>query len=150
MHNNLVFMHLFFIFLSYKQIYSLLGLKFSWWGGWWCSSGYWHHVDSSVDGTVSEKHTVSIFRAEVAMLGSGEIYILLKGRLREWTNQGWGMRGKVQANRESPSRSHRGRELVESPDTCLKTPYRPRTYPPTPFLIPDWPTPSAFPSTNPI
>jgi hypothetical protein len=28
-----------------------------------------------VDVIVSEKHTVSIFRAEVAMLGSGEIYV---------------------------------------------------------------------------
>jgi hypothetical protein len=28
-----------------------------------------------VDANVSEKHTVSIFRAEVAMLGSGWIYI---------------------------------------------------------------------------
>jgi hypothetical protein len=30
----------------------------------WCSSGFWHRVDSSVDGNVSETHTVSIFRAE--------------------------------------------------------------------------------------
>jgi hypothetical protein len=31
-------------------------------------------VDSSADTTVSEKHTVSIFRAEVARVGSGRIY----------------------------------------------------------------------------
>jgi hypothetical protein len=31
-----------------------------------------------VDANVSEKHTVSIFRAEVAMLGSGRIYIVLE------------------------------------------------------------------------
>jgi hypothetical protein len=31
----------------------------------WCSSGFWHRVDSLVDASVSEKHTVSIFRAEV-------------------------------------------------------------------------------------
>jgi hypothetical protein len=38
------------------------------------SSGYWCCVDLSVDANVSEKHTVSIFRAEVAMLGSGGIF----------------------------------------------------------------------------
>jgi hypothetical protein len=32
-------------------------------------------VGSSVDARILEKHTVSIFRAEVAMLGSGGIYI---------------------------------------------------------------------------
>jgi hypothetical protein len=32
----------------------------------------------SVDTNVSEKHTLSIFRAEVAMLGSGGIYIGLE------------------------------------------------------------------------
>jgi hypothetical protein len=31
--------------------------------------------ESSVDANVSEKHTVSIFRVEMAMLGSGGIYI---------------------------------------------------------------------------
>jgi hypothetical protein len=35
-------------------------------------------VDSSVDASVSEKHTVSIFRAEMAMLGSGGICIGLE------------------------------------------------------------------------
>jgi hypothetical protein len=32
------------------------------------------HVDSCVDANVSEKHTVSIFRVEMTMLGSGESY----------------------------------------------------------------------------
>jgi hypothetical protein len=31
-----------------------------------------------VDANISEKHTVSIFRAEVTMLGSGGIYIGLE------------------------------------------------------------------------
>jgi hypothetical protein len=35
----------------------------------------WRHVDSYVDTSVSEKDIVSIFRAEVAMLGKGEIYV---------------------------------------------------------------------------
>jgi hypothetical protein len=35
--------------------------------------GLWHRVDSSIDVNVSEKHTVSIFRGEVAILGSGGI-----------------------------------------------------------------------------
>jgi hypothetical protein len=29
-----------------------------------CSSGFWRRVDSWVDANVSEKHIVSIFRAE--------------------------------------------------------------------------------------
>jgi hypothetical protein len=32
---------------------------------WWCSSGFSRRVDSHLDTNVSEKHTVSIFRAEV-------------------------------------------------------------------------------------
>jgi hypothetical protein len=39
------------------------------------SSGMWRRVDSSVDTNVSEIHPVSIFKAEVAMLGSGWVYI---------------------------------------------------------------------------
>jgi hypothetical protein len=48
---------------------------------------FWRHVDLSVDASVSEKHTLSIFRAEVAMLGSGGIYIGLEGGLRELANR---------------------------------------------------------------
>jgi hypothetical protein len=48
---------------------------------------------------LSEKHTVSILRAEVTKLGSGE------GRLKEWASQRKGIGRKVLANRESPSRS---------------------------------------------
>jgi hypothetical protein len=33
------------------------------------SSGFWRRVDAQVDANVSEKHTVSIFGAKVAMLG---------------------------------------------------------------------------------
>jgi hypothetical protein len=33
---------------------------------WWCSSGLWHCVDLQVDTSVSEKHSVSIFRAEAS------------------------------------------------------------------------------------
>jgi hypothetical protein len=48
-----------------------------------------------VDDNISEKHTVSIFRAEVAMQGSEGIYIGFEdGRLREWANQGRGMMGE--------------------------------------------------------
>jgi hypothetical protein len=36
----------------------------------WCSSGFRCRGDSSVDASVSEKHTVAILRAEVTMLGS--------------------------------------------------------------------------------
>jgi hypothetical protein len=44
-------------------------------------SGFWSRVDSSVGANVSEKHTVSIFRAEAAMLESGGIYTgLEKGK----------------------------------------------------------------------
>jgi hypothetical protein len=35
---------------------------------WWCYSGFWSHVDWSVGASVSEKHTVFIFRAEASML----------------------------------------------------------------------------------
>jgi hypothetical protein len=49
-----------------------------WWGWWYCSSGFQRHVGSSVNANVSEKHTVSIFRAAVAMLGSGGFYIGLE------------------------------------------------------------------------
>jgi hypothetical protein len=37
------------------------------------SSGFWHCVDLLVVASVSEKHTVSIFRAKVSILGSGGI-----------------------------------------------------------------------------
>jgi hypothetical protein len=30
-----------------------------------CSSGFWSRADSSIDANVSERHTVSIFRAEI-------------------------------------------------------------------------------------
>jgi hypothetical protein len=40
-------------------------LRFSrWWGSWCCSSGFWRRLDWSVDISVSEKHTVSIFSNE--------------------------------------------------------------------------------------
>jgi hypothetical protein len=45
---------------------------------WWWSSGCWRRIGLTVDANVSEKHTVSIFRAEVAMLGSGRIYTELE------------------------------------------------------------------------
>jgi hypothetical protein len=35
------------------------------------SSGFWHHVDLKEDASVLEKLIISIFRTEVAMLGSG-------------------------------------------------------------------------------
>jgi hypothetical protein len=44
-------------------------------------------VDWSVDANVSEKHTFSIFRAEVAMLGSGGIYIWLEEGMAEGVGQ---------------------------------------------------------------
>jgi hypothetical protein len=53
---------------------------------------------------VSEKHTVSIFRTEVARLGSGGIYI----KLEEDNSEGAGQSGtrNERAKRESPSRQH--------------------------------------------
>jgi hypothetical protein len=50
------------------NIVMLWDLRFSWWWEWWwwCSSGFLRYVDSLVDDSVSEKHTVSIFRAEGA------------------------------------------------------------------------------------
>jgi hypothetical protein len=45
---------------------------------------------------VSEKHTVSIFRAEVVMLGSGGIYVGLK-------------EGKAEGVGQSQTRNERGR-----------------------------------------
>jgi hypothetical protein len=45
--------------------------------------------------SVSNKHTVSIFRAEVTKLGSGQpIYGSEEGRLTEGANQGQGKGGK--------------------------------------------------------
>jgi hypothetical protein len=38
-----------------------------------CCSGLWYRVDLSVDASVSEKHTLSIFRAKVAVLESGVV-----------------------------------------------------------------------------
>jgi hypothetical protein len=38
------------------------------------SSGVWRRVDWSVDADVSKKHKFYMFRAEKAMLESGEIY----------------------------------------------------------------------------
>jgi hypothetical protein len=35
----------------------------------------WCHIDSSLDANVSEKHAISIFKAEMVMLGSGGFYI---------------------------------------------------------------------------
>jgi hypothetical protein len=62
---------------------------------WKCSSGFWRRVDSSVDVNVSEKHTVSIFRTEVAMLRSGGIYIgLEEGEAGGGADQGRGVRGR--------------------------------------------------------
>jgi hypothetical protein len=40
----------------------------------------WNCVDSSVDANVSEKHTISILRAEVAKMRSGRIYKKVTGR----------------------------------------------------------------------
>jgi hypothetical protein len=37
--------------------------------------GFWRLVEVQVDGSVSEEHTVCIFRAEVALLESGRIYM---------------------------------------------------------------------------
>jgi hypothetical protein len=41
-------------------------------------SRFWCRVDSQVDANVSRNHTVSIFRAEVAMLRSRGIYVGLQ------------------------------------------------------------------------
>jgi hypothetical protein len=49
----------------------------------WCYLGYWHCVVSQVDAHVSEKHTVSIFRADITNLGS-------EGLTQSLTKEGWG------------------------------------------------------------
>jgi hypothetical protein len=67
---------------TYWRILIEWDLRFSQQWGWWCSSGFWRHVDSSVDANVLEKHTVSIFSSEVGMLGSGGIYIV--SSLQPW------------------------------------------------------------------
>jgi hypothetical protein len=41
-------------------------------------SAFWRRVDSSVAADVSDKHTFSIFRTEMAVLGNGVIYIGLE------------------------------------------------------------------------
>jgi hypothetical protein len=59
----------------------------------------------SVDASILEKHTVSVFRAEVAMLRSGGIYIDSEEGKAEGVGQS-GMRNAgetVGANRTSPS-----------------------------------------------
>jgi hypothetical protein len=53
-------------------------------------------VDLSVDSSVSEKHAVYIFRAEVAMLGSGGIWLLLDEGKAEGVGQS-GTRSEVEA-----------------------------------------------------
>lgn len=40
-----------------------------------------HHVDSSADVNVQEKHVVSFFTAEVAMLAGVEIYMGLEEKM---------------------------------------------------------------------
>jgi hypothetical protein len=45
---------------------------------WLYCSGFWPHVHSSVDASISEKHTVSAFKTEMAMLGSGGICVGLE------------------------------------------------------------------------
>jgi hypothetical protein len=62
-------------------------------------------VDWSVDANVLEKHTVSIFRAEVTMQGiRGIIQSGRKESLKEWTNQD-GVRQRFRwANGETPNR----------------------------------------------
>lgn len=80
-----------------------------------------HHLDDDlsfgitqtyllVDANVLDKHTASILRPEVAMLGNrGLIWGWKKGRLRQWANQERGMRGRrYWASRMSPSRHQRG------------------------------------------
>jgi hypothetical protein len=47
-----------------------------------CSSGFWCREDSSVDANVSEKNTVSIFRAEVAENGDS-IFLRNAGIFRQ-------------------------------------------------------------------
>lgn len=52
--------------------------------------GFWLHVDRLLDASVSEKHTTSIFKAKVAMLGSGGIYMgLEEGRAEEVDQPTW-------------------------------------------------------------
>jgi hypothetical protein len=53
-------------FILRKLLWAMWGLRFSRRWGWWCVSGFWRHVDSSVDASVSEKHTVSNFSPEDA------------------------------------------------------------------------------------
>jgi hypothetical protein len=48
---------------------------------------FWICVNSSVDSNASEKHIVSIFRVEVAKLGSGGIYIGLEEGKAEGVGQ---------------------------------------------------------------
>jgi hypothetical protein len=70
-----------FLNISFKHGLSLpteditWDLTFSW--RWWrcCCSGLWRRVDTNV----SDKHTVSIFRAKVAELGSGGILYGVEG-----------------------------------------------------------------------
>jgi hypothetical protein len=73
----------------------------------------WHPVDSSIDAKTSEKYNVSISKAEVAIPGSGGIYIGLEegknervGQSRMRTEGG----ERYCANRESPT-SVMGEEL---------------------------------------
>jgi hypothetical protein len=66
-----------------------------------------------IDASISEKHTVSIFRAEAALLGSGGTYIGLEEGKAEGVGQSGtrNERGKFWVGRESPSRCQRGRVL---------------------------------------
>jgi hypothetical protein len=86
----------------------LPNIQFSWWL--FSSSEFWCYVDSSVEVTVSEKHTVSIFRAEVAVLG----WVLRREGWRSgpMRDAKWGGR-RFWANRWSASRRQRGRGWVE-------------------------------------
>jgi hypothetical protein len=51
-----------------------------------CCFGFWRRVISQIDANVSEKHTVSIFRAKITKLGSGGLFGV-EGRKTEGVSQ---------------------------------------------------------------
>jgi hypothetical protein len=58
-----------------------------------CSSVFWRHADLQADDGVSEELAVCIFRAEVAILGSGGICIGLEGNSADRMGCRRGIRG---------------------------------------------------------
>jgi hypothetical protein len=85
---------------SQSQTQIVWDLRFLWWWGWWWCSGFWRHVDLSVDSGVLEKHTLHL-QGWSGDVGSGGIYI----GLEEGKAEGVGQSGTKHGPELSPPHS---------------------------------------------